>query len=142
MIVIYRGKTIEGWFNLSLSRLKSPVGSVHVSASGVDLISSVRYGWLLCIIYLPQILNYFNVHSLCREWYSYHFPELVKLVPDNYMYARTAKLIGSRKEFTEDKLEKLEAIVMDSTKVEAIYEAAKVSMGEGGRRWSGLWGRL
>ena len=46
------------------------------------------------------------------------------------MYARTARLIGSRKEFTEDKLEKLEAIVMDSTKVEAIYEAAKVSMGE------------
>ena len=46
------------------------------------------------------------------------------------MYARTVKLIGSRKEFTEDKLEKLEAIVMDSTKVEAIYEAAKVSMGK------------
>ena len=67
---------------------------------------------------------------LSREWYSYHFPELVKLVPDNYMYARTVKLIGSRKEFTEDKLEKLEAIVMDSTKVEAIYEAAKVSMGK------------
>ena len=72
------------------------------------------------------------VLCLCghREWYSYHFPELVKLVPDNYMYARTAKLIGSRKEFTEDKLEKLEEIVMDSTKAEAIFEAAKVSMGE------------
>ena len=39
------------------------------------------------------------------------------------------KFIGSRKDLTEDKLEKLEEIVMDSTKVEAIYEAAKMSMG-------------
>ena len=37
--------------------------------------------------------------------------------------------IGSRKNLTEDKLEGLEEIVMDSTKVEAIYEAAKMSMG-------------
>ena len=50
------------------------------------------------------------------------------------MYARTAKLIGSRKDFTEDKLEKLEEIVMDSTKAEAIYEASRVSMGECGER--------
>eukprot|EP00731_Ephydatia_muelleri_P020406 Em0013g133a len=79
---------------------------------------------------LDQLDKDVNTFSMrIREWYSYHFPELVKLVPDNYMYARTARLIGSRKEFTEDKLEKLEAIVMDSTKVEAIYEAAKVSMG-------------
>ena len=23
-----------------------------------------------------------------REWYSYHFPELVKIIPDNYLYAK------------------------------------------------------
>ncbi len=23
-----------------------------------------------------------------REWYSWHFPELVKIVPDNYQYAK------------------------------------------------------
>ena len=40
------------------------------------------------------------------------------------------KFIGSRKDLTQDKLEALEAIVMDSTKAEAIYESAKMSMGK------------
>ena len=37
-----------------------------------------------------------------REWYSYHFPELVKIVNDNYMYAKVAKLIGNRKEISDE----------------------------------------
>ena len=64
-----------------------------------------------------------------REWYGYHFPELVKIVNDNYMYARVAKFIGSRKGFTEDKLPELEEIVMDESKAKTIYDATKVSMG-------------
>ncbi len=40
------------------------------------------------------------------------------------------RFIGSRKDLTEDKVEQLEELVMDSTKCEAIIEAARVSMGE------------
>lgn len=65
-----------------------------------------------------------------REWYSYHFPELVKIVSDNYMYAKTAQYVKSRKDFTEDMLEGLEEIVMDSAKAKAIYDASKSSMGK------------
>ena len=65
-----------------------------------------------------------------REWYSYHFPELIKIVPDNYTYARTAKYIGNRKEFTEEMVEGLEEIVMDSAKATAVYDASRASMGE------------
>lgn len=25
---------------------------------------------------------------LFREWYSYHFPELIRIVPDNHLYAK------------------------------------------------------
>lgn len=39
------------------------------------------------------------------------------------------RFIGSRKDLTEDKLEELEELVMDSTKAQAIFEAARVSMG-------------
>ena len=70
-----------------------------------------------------------------REWYSYHFPELVKIVSDNYMYAKAAQYIKSRKDFSEDKLEGLEEIVMDSAKAKAIYDASKSSMGE----WTDKW---
>jgi nucleolar protein 56 len=37
-----------------------------------------------------------------REWYGYHFPELVKIVPDNYEYARAAKFIGAKETLTAD----------------------------------------
>lgn len=64
-----------------------------------------------------------------REWYSYHFPELVKIVNDNHLYAKVAQFIKNRKELTEDKLEALEEIVMDEGKAQAIYAASKSSMG-------------
>ena len=67
--------------------------------------------------------------SLHREWYSYHFPELVKIVNDNHLYAKVAKLIKNRKELTDDKLGELEEIVMDDAKVKAIVDAARSSMG-------------
>ena len=57
----------------------------------------------------------------------------MKIVPDNTLYAKAVHFIGTRKNLTEDKLEGLEEIVMDSTKAEAIFEAGKMSMGEGER---------
>jgi nucleolar protein 56 len=66
---------------------------------------------------------------VCSEWYSYHFPELVKIVPENYMFAKVARFVKNRKELTEDKLEELEEIVMDSAKAQAILDATKSSMG-------------
>jgi hypothetical protein len=38
----------------------------------------------------------------------------VKIVNDNYLYAKTAKFIGNRKEFTKEKLDGLEEVVMDT----------------------------
>ena len=49
---------------------------------------------------LDKDINTFSMRI--REWYSYHFPELVKIVNDNHMYAKVAHYIKSRKDFTED----------------------------------------
>ncbi|CAD1480471.1 unnamed protein product, partial [Heterotrigona itama] len=82
------------------------------------------------IALLDQLDKDINTFSMrIREWYSYHFPELLKIVPENYMYAKVAKLIKDRKEFTDEKLEALEQIVMDSAKAQAIIDASKSSMG-------------
>ena len=54
----------------------------------------------------------------------------MKIVNDNYLYAKTAKFIGNRKEFTEEKLDDLEEVVMDSGKARAIYDASRSSMGK------------
>lgn len=64
-----------------------------------------------------------------REWYGYHFPELFKIVSDNATYAQLAKLIGNRKELTDERLDDIEGVVMDSAKAQAIINAAKISMG-------------
>merc|ERR1712020_388251 len=76
-----------------------------------------------------------NLFSMrIREWYSYHFPELVKIVNDNYMFAKCVKLLKNRKEMLEksneaDIISSLEEIVMDSAKAKAVYDASKMGMG-------------
>lgn len=88
------------------------------------------------IAILDQLDKDINTFAMrLREWYSWHFPELVKITTDNIQYARVAHFIGKRTSMTEDpsltaeKLEKLEAITMDSTMAQAILDATKTSMG-------------
>ncbi|XP_063257369.1 nucleolar protein 56 [Prinia subflava] len=79
---------------------------------------------------LDQLDKDINTFSMrVREWYGYHFPELIKIVPENAMYCRVAKFIGNRRELSEESLPGLEEIVMDSAKAQAILEASRSSMG-------------
>merc|ERR1712088_1086545 len=73
-----------------------------------------------------------DINTFCmriREWYSYHFPELIKIVPENALYAKVVKLVKNRKELTADKLVELEAILMDSARAQAVIDDSKSSMG-------------
>jgi nucleolar protein 56 len=76
---------------------------------------------------LDKDLNTFAMRV--KEWYSWHFPELVKIVSDNYTYARLARLIRNKSELSDDKLPAIEEITMDATKAKDIVDAAKSSMG-------------
>uniref|UniRef100_A0A182K2N3 Nucleolar protein 56 n=1 Tax=Anopheles christyi TaxID=43041 RepID=A0A182K2N3_9DIPT len=82
------------------------------------------------IALLDQLDKDVNTFSMrIREWYSYHFPELVKIVPENYMFAKVAHFIKDRKSLTNDRLAELEEILMDSEKAQAVLDASKMSMG-------------
>eukprot|EP00056_Hartaetosiga_gracilis_P020583 m.20419 g.20419 ORF g.20419 m.20419 type:complete len:511 (+) comp8573_c0_seq3:33-1565(+) len=79
---------------------------------------------------LDQLDKDINTFSMrVKEWYGYHFPELAKIVSDNGMFARLAKLIGRRSTLTDESKDQIEEIVMDSAKAEQIIVAAKRSMG-------------
>ena len=67
--------------------------------------------------------------TCCREWYSWHFPELVKIVNDNYLYARVAKLIEDKSKLSEEHIPALTEILGDEDKAKEIVEAGKASMG-------------
>ncbi|KAF5792951.1 putative Nop domain, helix hairpin bin domain superfamily, Nop domain superfamily protein [Helianthus annuus] len=77
---------------------------------------------------LDKDVNTFSMRI--REWYSWHFPELVKIVNDNYLYAKLAKFIEDKSELSEDKLEGLIEILGDEDKAKEVLEAAKASMGQ------------
>jgi len=82
------------------------------------------------IALLDQLDKDVNTFSMrIREWYSYHFPELVKIVPDNYTFAKCVKVIKNRKELSEEAIAALEEVVMDSAKAKAVVDASKTSMG-------------
>ncbi|XP_027358329.1 nucleolar protein 56-like isoform X2 [Abrus precatorius] len=77
---------------------------------------------------LDKDINSFSMRV--REWYSWHFPELVKIVNDNYLYAKVAKFIEDKSKVSEDKISTLTDIVGDEDKAKEIVEAAKASMGQ------------
>ncbi|KAH9038328.1 Nop-domain-containing protein [Lactarius pseudohatsudake] len=83
------------------------------------------------IALLDQLDKDVNLFSMrIREWYGYHFPELVKIVPDNYEYARAARFIGAKETLTAEKLPDLAALLGDdTTRAQNVIDAAAGSMG-------------
>eukprot|EP01016_Furgasonia_blochmanni_P028349 TRINITY_DN297_c0_g1_i2.p2 TRINITY_DN297_c0_g1~~TRINITY_DN297_c0_g1_i2.p2 ORF type:complete len:301 (-),score=117.62 TRINITY_DN297_c0_g1_i2:356-1258(-) len=65
-----------------------------------------------------------------KEWYSWHFPELGKIINDNYSFVRLAALIGNRDSLSEELLEQLDEITGDGEVSRKILEASRSSMGQ------------
>jgi nucleolar protein 56 len=61
-----------------------------------------------------------------REWYGIHFPELDRLLEKHETYARLVVELGSKENFTAEKLEKEE---VPKAKAEGIAKVAEKSMG-------------
>lgn len=80
---------------------------------------------------LDQIDKDVNTFAMrVKEWYSWHFPELVKIVSDNYKYARLVKVIKNKSELSYDQLESIAEIVdNDEGLARQIVDAARASMG-------------
>jgi len=93
---------------------------------------------------LDKNINQFAMRV--REWYAWHFPELAKIVNDNIVYARVARVIRIRDAFQEKVcvpegtelsadgaklMERLVAAVGDSEDIaQEVLKALKVSMGQ------------
>jgi len=64
-----------------------------------------------------------------REWYSYHYPELTKIIPEQYKYIRCATTIMNRENLDENVEAQLQEILQNEEKVAEVVEAARTSMG-------------
>ena len=65
-----------------------------------------------------------------KEWYSWHFPELVKIVSDNYLYAKLTLVIKDKSTLTDDSMEAIKEVLGDEDKAKEVIDAAKSSMGQ------------
>ena len=66
-----------------------------------------------------------NYAMRLREWYSWHFPELMRIITDNLVYAKAVKLMRSREKCRKTDLSE---VVPEEIETE-IKEAAELSMG-------------
>ena len=65
-----------------------------------------------------------------REWYSWHFPELVKVVNDNYLYSKMVLLIKDKSTLSDDSIPALTEVLGDEEQAKEVVDAAKASMGQ------------
>ncbi|KAL9625594.1 MAG: hypothetical protein Q9160_000307 [Pyrenula sp. 1 TL-2023] len=84
------------------------------------------------IAILDQLDKAINTFSMrVREWYSWHFPELVKIVSENQRYARLTLFIKDKKSLSDSSLHDLAALVEDDQSIaQSIIDSAKTSMGQ------------
>ena len=65
-----------------------------------------------------------------KEWFSWTFPELTRIVNDNIIFTKLVHMIERKENVTEDIHDEISAIVLDDEKATQIIEAAKTSMGQ------------
>lgn len=73
-----------------------------------------------------------DINTFCmrlKEWFSWHFPELMKIVNDNRIFTELVHALEHRENFTDENKDKIIAIVLDEEKATQVLEAAKTSMG-------------
>jgi nucleolar protein 56 len=76
---------------------------------------------------LDKDLNTFSMRI--REWYSWHFPELNKMVKDNVQFAKLVKLIGDKSNINDEMIDAINDIVKDENLAKEIIASGRASMG-------------
>lgn len=65
-----------------------------------------------------------------KEWFSWHFPELTKIVNDNAIFTKLVHLVEKRENINDEMKERITDIVLDDEKAQQIIDASKISMGQ------------
>merc|ERR1712070_1123598 len=77
---------------------------------------------------LDELDKELNTYAMrVREWYGWHFPELTKIISDNYAYAKAAKLMGDRANAANIDFSGIDTI--DEDVENEIKDASVISMG-------------
>lgn len=115
------GDNIKAQLGLAHSYSRSKV-KFNVHKSDNMIIQSIAL--------LDQLDKDINTFAMrVREWYSWHFPELIKVVPDNIQYARVIRLVKNKSSLSDESLPALNELLLDEQKSKDVLDAARSSMG-------------
>ncbi|KAJ7849092.1 hypothetical protein B0H14DRAFT_2766101 [Mycena olivaceomarginata] len=130
-IRLHATKLLKGLQSDDLTKAQLGLGHSYSRSKLKFNVNRIDNMIIQAIALLDQLDKDVNLFSMrIREWYGYHFPELVRLVPDNHQYARVAQFIGDKDTLNEEKLPDLAAILEnDTTLAQNILDAARGSMG-------------
>lgn len=128
---LHASKLLKGLDDKDLVKAQLGLGHSYSRAKLKFNVNRIDNMIIQAISLLDQLDKDVNLFAMrVREWYGYHFPELIKLVSDNYTYARVTQFIGDKDTLAEDKLPGLASILNDdSTLAQNVLDAARGSMG-------------
>lgn len=79
---------------------------------------------------LEQMEKNLNTFAMrLKEGYSWHFPELAKVIVDNETYAKLVHLVGNKENIKDVDIQELNALTGDEEVSKQVIERAKSSMG-------------
>ncbi|CCI44577.1 unnamed protein product [Albugo candida] len=128
-------KMVKGLDHGNLSKAQLGLGHSYSRAKVKFNVNRADNMIIQSIALLDQMDKDINTFAMrIREWYSWHFPELVKIVSDNYNYARCASFIKNRNTLSsveegDETMKGLIKIVLDEEKAKQIVQASRTSMG-------------
>jgi len=130
-IRLHASKLLKGLQTDDLTKAQLGLGHSYSRSKLKFNVNRVDNMIIQAIALLDQLDKDVNLFSMrIREWYGYHFPELIRLVPDNHQYARVAQFIGDKESLDEEKLPDLAEILdNDITLAQNVLDAARGSMG-------------
>jgi nucleolar protein 56 len=129
---LHAGKLLKGLQEGDVERAQLGLGHAYSRAKVKFSVQKNDNHIIQAIATLDHLDKAVNTFSMrVREWYGWHFPELIRIVSDNHTYAKLALAIGDKKSLTDANLHDIAAIVNDDADIaQAIIDAARVSMGQ------------
>src|SRR6202000_1738509 len=111
-IRLYSEKLLKQLQDGDVSRAQLGLGHAYSRAKVKFSVQKNDNHIIQAIATLDQLDKAVNTFSMrVREWYGWHFPELIRIVSDNHTYAKLALAIGDKKSLTDASLHDIAAIV-------------------------------
>ena len=125
-------KLLKGLQSGDLERAQLGLGHAYSRAKVKFSVQKNDNHIIQAIALLDQLDKDINTFAMrVKEWYGWHFPELAKLVPDNYTFAKLVLFIKDKASLNEESLHDLAAVVNEDAGIaERIIDNARISMGQ------------